>query len=158
MNKTVLLIAPLLVAFSASPVLAKKGGNGHGHGHGKNKHQVQHVRGENRGRRDNDRVVVVRDDDRPTVIVDRRPTVVVRDGDRFDGRHDNGLHLGWYKQQWRRGQHIDWNVVQPTYYVYDYRAYDLRPAPVGYRWVRPMDDRYLLVEIATGLIVDALGY
>jgi Ni/Co efflux regulator RcnB len=147
MNKSVLLIAPLLLAFSASPVLAKKGGNGNGHGHGKNKHQVEHVR---RSDRDNDRVVVIRDDD--------RPTVVVRDRDRFDGRHDNGLHLGWYKNQWRRGDRIDWVYVQPQYYVNDYRAYNLRPAPVGYRWVRPMDDRYLLVEIASGLIVDALGY
>ena len=154
MNKSVLLIAPLLVAFSASPVLAKKGGNGHGHGHGKNKHQVEHVR---RAHRDNDRLIVVRDDDRTTVIVDRRP-VVIRDGDRFDGRHDNGLHLGWYKNKWRRGDRLDWTYVQPQYYVYDYRTYNLRPAPVGYRWVRPMDDRYLLVEIATGLIVDALGY
>lgn len=147
MNKSVLLIAPLLAAFAASPVLADKGGNGHGkrkHERG-NKHAVV---------RDHDR-------DRPVVIVDRdrdRPTVVVRDRDRFDGRHDNGLHLGWYKQQWRRGDRLDWTYVQPTYYIYDYRAYNLRPAPVGYRWVRPMDDRYLLVEIATGLIVDALGY
>lgn len=148
MNKSVLLIAPLLAAFAASPVLAKKGGHGHGPDHGKNKHQVEHVRDH---RRDNDRVVVIRDDD-------RRPTVVVRDRDRFDGRHDNGLHLGWYKNHWRRGDRIDWVYVQPQYYVTDYRAYNLRPAPVGYRWVRPMDDRYLLVEIATGLIVDALGY
>ena len=155
MNKTVLLIVPLLAAFAASPVLAKKGGNGQGPDHGKNKHQAEHAR--DRGR-DNDRVVVVRDDDRPTVIVDRRPDVVVRDRDRFDGRHDNGLHLGWYKNHWKRGDRIDWVYVQPQYYVTDYRAYNLRPAPVGYRWVRPMDDRYLLVELATGLVVEALGY
>lgn len=157
MNKTVLLIAPLLAAFAASPVLADKGGNGHGHGKGKQKHSQRADRRDRDGERvvivrDNDRpAVIVRDNDRPAVIVDRRP-------DRFDGRHDNGLHLGWYKQQWRRGQHIDWDYVQPQYYITDYRAYDLRPAPVGYRWVRPMDDRYLLVEIASGLIVDALGY
>ena len=71
---------------------------------------------------------------------------------------DNGLHLGWYKQQWRRGDRIVWADVQPTYYVYDYQRYNLRPAPVGYRWVRPMDNRYLLVEIASGLIADAIGY
>ena len=107
--------------------------------------------------RDHDRArPVVVDRDGPTVVV--RDRVVVRDGDRFDGRHDNGLHLGWYKNHWKRGDRIDWDYVQPTYYVYDYDRYDLRPAPVGYRWVRPMDDRYLLVEIATGLIVDALGY
>ena len=154
MNKSVLLLAPLLAAFAASPVLADKGGHGKGkgHGHGKKSHVV--VRDHDRSR-----PVVFVDRDRPTVVVrERRPAVVVRDADRFDGRHDNGLHLGWYKQQWRRGQHIDWDYVEPDYYVYDYKAYDLRPAPVGYRWVRPMDDRYLLVEIASGLIVDALGY
>ena len=30
MNKSVLLIAPLLAAFAASPVLAEQGGNGQG--------------------------------------------------------------------------------------------------------------------------------
>lgn len=151
MNKSILLIAPVLAAFAASPALADRGGKGK-HKKGHDKHQV---RGDYR---------------RPDVVVidrdDRRPTVVVRDHDRydrdrydrFDGRHDNGLHLGWYKQQWKRGDRIEWRYVQPTYYVYDYDRYNLRPAPVGYRWVRPMDDRYLLVEIATGLIVDALGY
>ena len=148
MNKSLLLVAPLLVAFAASPVLAKNGnGNGHGHGNkGKDKHTV-----------------VVQN--RPDVVVvrDRTPTVIVRDRDyrypdRFDGRHDNGLHLGWYKQQWRRGDRIDWTYVEPRYYVYDVNQYNLRPAPVGYRWIQPMDDRYLLVNIATGLIADALGY
>ena len=145
MNKSALLIAPLLAAFAATPALADRGGKhgDRGKAKGHHSHQVDHRRG------DRDRVVVV---DRDS----RRPTVVVRD--RFDGRHDNGLHLGWYKNHWKRGDRIDWQVVQPTYYIYDYDRYDLRPAPVGYRWVRPMDDRYLLVEIATGLIVDALGY
>ena len=154
MNKSVLLIAPLLAAFAVSPALADRGGK-HGHkgkAKGHDKHQVDRRGDHDRDRRhDRDRVIVVDRDD-------RRPTVVVRDRDRYDGRHDNGLHLGWYKNHWKRGDRIDWQVVQPTYYIYDYDRYDLRPAPVGYRWVRPMDDRYLLVEIATGLIVDALRY
>ena len=150
MNKSALLIAPLLAAFAVSPAFAERGGK-HGHkdkAKGHDRHEVDHRRG------DRDRVVLVdRDGRRPTVVVRNR------DGhDRFDGRHDNGLHLGWYKNHWKRGDRIDWQYVQPTYYVTDYGRYDLRPAPVGYRWVRPMDDRYLLVEIATGLIVDALGY
>ena len=78
---------------------------------------------------------------------------------RYDnGRHDNGRHLGWYKQQWKRGDRIVWTDVQPRYYVDDYRAYRLSAPPQGYRWVRPMDDRYLLVQVATGLITQALGY
>ena len=75
-----------------------------------------------------------------------------------DGRHDNGLHLGWYKQQWKSGDRIVWADVEPRYYVEDYRAYRLSAPPEGYRWVRPMDDRYLLVNVATGLITKALGY
>lgn len=73
-------------------------------------------------------------------------------------RHDRGRHLGWYKQQWKRGDRIVWADVEPRYYVEDYRVYRLSAPPQGYRWVRPMDDRYLLVELATGLIVQALGY
>ena len=75
-----------------------------------------------------------------------------------DGRHDNGKHLGWYKQQWKRGDRIVWTDVEPRYYVTDYRTYRLSAPPEGYRWVRPVDDRYLLVEVATGLIAQALGY
>ena len=75
-----------------------------------------------------------------------------------EGRHDQGLHLGWYKQQWKRGDRIVWADVEPRYYVEDYRVYRLSPPPEGYRWVRPMDDHYLLVQVATGLITQALGY
>ena len=79
-------------------------------------------------------------------------------GAKADGRHDQGRHLGWYKQQWKRGDRIVWADIEPTYYVTDYRIYRLSPPPEGYRWVRPMDDRYLLVNVATGLIAQALGY
>ncbi len=74
------------------------------------------------------------------------------------GRHDNGLHLGWQKQAWKRGDRIQIQHIEPAYYVDDYVVYDLAPPPQGYRWVRPMDNRYLLVQVATGLISDALGY
>ncbi|QNP41689.1 RcnB family protein [Lysobacter solisilvae (ex Woo and Kim 2020)] len=75
-----------------------------------------------------------------------------------DGRHDNGRHLGWQKQAWKRGDRIVLVEVEPRYYIDDYRMYRLDAPPRGYRWIRPMDDRYLLVEVATGLIVQALGY
>ena len=79
-------------------------------------------------------------------------------GAKADGSHDRGKHLGWYKQQWKRGDRIVWTDVEPRYYVTDYRVYHLSAPPAGYRWVRPMDDRYLLVNVATGLIAQALGY
>lgn len=79
-------------------------------------------------------------------------------GHKADGRHDNGRHLGWYKQQYKRGDRLVWTDVERRYYVEDYRAYRLSAPPQGYRWVRPMDDRYLLVQVATGLITKVLGY
>jgi Ni/Co efflux regulator RcnB len=79
---------------------------------------------------------------------------------RDDRRHDNGRHLGWYKQQWRRGQRVPVVYLQPRYVIQDYRAYRLAPPPSGYGWVRPYPDsnEYLLVQLATGLITQVLGY
>ena len=98
-------------------------------------------------RRDGDRRDYRRDDDRRYGY-----------GDRRDGHHDNGRHLGWQKQQFRRGQRVPVAYMQPRYYVQDYRAYHLSAPPRGYRWVRPDNDRYLLVQATTGLISRMLGY
>ncbi len=101
-----------------------------------------------------------------------------------EGRHDNGLHRGWDRRRfngytyqgawhygpppshlaelvelgyrvWRRGERL------PAYYrdslgVIDYRVYDLDPPPRGYHYVR--DDRgdYLLIGIATGVILGVI--
>ncbi|MEO8364783.1 MAG: RcnB family protein [Pseudoxanthomonas sp.] len=85
-----------------------------------------------------------------------------RDGyyDRHEhkGKHDNGRHYGQVKKAYRRGDYVPMTYWEPRYYVNDYRSYRLAPPPRGYRWVRPQDDRYLLVEITTGLISQALGY
>src|SRR5690242_20302097 len=75
-----------------------------------------------------------------------------------DHHHDNGKHKGWYKQAWKRGDRIPMAYVEPVYIVEDYHVYHLSAPPAGYGWVRPMDDRYLLVNLATGLITQALGY
>ena len=55
MNKSVLLIAPLLAAFAVSPALADRGGKhgNKGKAKGHDKHQVDHRRGD----RDRDRVI-----------------------------------------------------------------------------------------------------
>ena len=145
------LLLAASIAFALSPALAfaspspsptpdpQRWSQDHGHGHdkGHDKH------GRNDHRRGDDR----RD---------------YRDGYRYDrhdrrpvARHDNGLHLGWYK----RGGRIPAVYLQPRYYVTDYRAYNLSPPPYGYRWVRPYgDDRYVLAQVATGLIMQVLGY
>lgn len=81
-----------------------------------------------------------------------------RHEDRDDRQHDNGRHLGWQKQAFRRGERVPMVYLQPQYYVQDYRQYRLAPPPRGYRWVRPADDRYLLIQTTTGLISQILGY
>lgn len=82
------------------------------------------------------------------------------DRDWRNAPHDNGRHLGWYKQQWRRGERVPVVYLQPRYVIDDYRAYRLAPPPAGYGWVRPYpdSDKYLLVQLATGLIAQVLGY
>jgi Ni/Co efflux regulator RcnB len=74
--------------------------------------------------------------------------------------HDNGRHEGWYKQSYRRGQRVPVVYLQPRYYVNDYGRYGLAPPPRGYRWVQPYQasQEYLLVQVATGLIAQVLGY
>ena len=141
MNKHTLIAAALTAfVFAASPVLA-----GNDHGHGKAKHGKAHKSAHKSVHTDHDRY----DHDRYVRV----------DHDRYvSGRHDNGRHLGWYKQQWKRGDRIVWTDIERRYYVEDYRTYRLSAPPQGYRWVRPMDDRYLLVQVATGLITKVLGY
>lgn len=81
-----------------------------------------------------------------------------RHDNRRDDRHDNGRHLGWQKQAFHRGQRVPVIYLQPRYYVQDYRTYRLSAPPAGYRWVRPDDGRYLLIQTTTGLISQMLGY
>ena len=142
---TAIAAGALSFALASAPAVAKDK-NKH-----KKHHKQDHVVVVDRDRRDGryGRVIVVDDDDR----FERRGN-----NPKAHGRHDNGLHLGWYKQQWRRGDRIPVVYLEPRYYIDDYDRYGLRAPPDGYRWVRPMDDRYLLVQVATGLILDALGY
>jgi Ni/Co efflux regulator RcnB len=125
-----LALSPALAFASPSPApQPQRWSQSHGHGHG------GHDRNDRHDRHDRDRGQH-----------DRRPVIV---------RHDNGRHLGWYK----RGGRVPVVYLQPRYYVTDYRDYGLAPPPYGYRWVRPYgDDRYLLVQVATGLIMQVLGY
>lgn len=118
--------------------------------HGRDKHdRYDDDRYGYNDRRDRD------DDDR----YDRRYDDRGYEGRGYEGRgHDNGRHLGQIKHGYRRGMHAPVVYLQPRYYVTDYRRYHLAAPPRGYRWVRPADDRYLLVEAASGLISQALGY
>lgn len=130
---------------------------------------VAHERGDRDWRRDRDR-------DR-----DHRRDRDWRDDDR---RGDRGRHRGWDRRQyngysyrgrwyygpppahyrdyadygwrsWRRGDRLP-DYYRDNYRVVDYRHYHLRPPPRGYHYVR--DDRgdYLLVGIATGVILGVI--
>lgn len=99
-----------------------------------------------------------------------------RDGDRRRDRWDNRRHNGYnYRGRWHYGpppahyRDVDYGYRAwrrgdrlPGYYrdryivVRDYNRYRLRPPPRGYHYVR--DDRgdYLLVGIATGVILGVI--
>ena len=78
------------------------------------------------------------------------------DGGWQDGdHHDHGRHLGWDKH-YRRGEYLPDRYRVREYYVEDYGRYRLRPPPPGYGWYRSDDGEYVLVAIATGLIVQEL--
>jgi|SRR5690348_1655326 Ni/Co efflux regulator RcnB len=82
--------------------------------------------------------------------------------DHDDWRHDDrryGYDRGYHRHTDRRyySRHGHWErghrYYGPTYVVRDYGYYRLRPPPRGYHWVRA-DNDYLLVAIATGVILD----
>jgi Ni/Co efflux regulator RcnB len=76
-----------------------------------------------------------------------------RDYDRGHGHgHGRGHDRDWVPpgHRWERGHRYD----GPIYVVHDYGRYRLRPPPRGYHWVRDDDGQYLLVAIATGVILD----
>lgn len=85
------------------------------------------------------------------------------DGHRYN-RHDNRRH-GHHRDDRRHGhrpvyrhyRHTRWvrghRYHGPTYVVGNYGYYRLRPPPRGYHWVRA-DNDFLLVAIATGIILD----
>jgi Ni/Co efflux regulator RcnB len=63
--------------------------------------------------------------------------------------HDEGWH-GHRHHHWERGHRYQGTVVV----VHDYERVRLRPPPRGYHWVRDDNNDYVLVAIATGIILD----
>ena len=76
---------------------------------------------------------------------------------RYEG-HDNGWHRGYYRHSFRHGERVPVVYLQPRYHVDDYWSYHLAPPPRGYRWIHPVDGRFILVAATTGLIAEVLGY
>lgn len=63
---------------------------------------------------------------------------------------------GWQQQAWRRGERLPLHELGDRYWVDEPLRYHLKAPPPGHRWVRQSDSTFLLVEVATGLILDAL--
>ncbi|MGN6707586.1 MAG: RcnB family protein [Rhodanobacter sp.] len=124
-----------------SPVLAQE----HGRGHDRDRHgQYDGDRGYDH---DGDRYVRHdRDDDRG------RGHGRGHGNGHYRNWHDRGRHEGWYK----RGGYLPVEYRSTRYVVYDWRDAHLREPPRGYHWVRSDNGDFLLVAIATGVIVDLL--
>ena len=98
---------------------------------------------------------------------DRREAVREAEKDRREAVREHGKdRREAYRErtkaarQWARGQYIPREYLVDRYTIRDYRRYELAPPPAGYVYVRPypQDDRYYLVQAATGLISRILGY
>ena len=77
---------------------------------------------------------------------DERVVVVQRD-------YVRGVPRPYY--EWSRGQYLPASYRQRTYYVDNWRSYQLYEPPRGYRWVRVNGD-YILVSIVSNVIAQIL--
>lgn len=76
------------------------------------------------------------------------------DHGRYDD-HDHGRHVGW-DRHYRRGDYLPERYRAHEYYVDDYARYHLYAPPRGYHWVRGDDGQFVLIAVATGLIVQEM--
>ncbi len=69
--------------------------------------------------------------------------------------HTNSSHAWRDRSDWHNGgyvSHADWDRGQKV----DYRSHHLRRPPSGYEW-RQVDNNYVLVAVATGLIASIIA-
>lgn len=76
-------------------------------------------------------------------------------GWRDDDHHDHGRHVGWDKH-YRRGEYLPERYRVREYYVDDYARYHLYAPPRGYVWVQGDSGQFVLIAVATGLIVQEM--
>jgi len=70
---------------------------------------------------------------------------------RFVSNNRFGNSYGFQTHRWNRGDRFDSRYAGNYMVVANPYAYNLRPAPYGYRWVRSGNDA-VLVAIASGII------
>lgn len=149
MKKLLSLSAVLgaMLMLASGSVLAQGNSQGRGHGHdnkgyGQNDGDRGNGHDRDRHRRDDG----YRDDRGRYVRNDRGPG-----RGRYKNWHDRGRHEGWYK----RGGYLPVEY-RTRYVVTNWRQDRLREPPRGYHWVRSDNGDFLLVAIATGVIIDLL--
>jgi len=64
-----------------------------------------------------------------------------------------GMPPGQAKKHWKQGQYLPADYRGA--YVEDYRRYGLGAPPPGHQW-RRVDDEYVLIAVATGLIASVI--
>ncbi len=151
--------APLAVSTEAAAQHRGRGNDHDGRDRDRDGRDRDWRRDDHRGDRDRDRY-------------DRRDDRREARRDRWDDRRYNGYNYRgqWYYgpppshygavdygyRNWRRGDRLP-GYYRDHYRAVDYRAYRLRAPPRGYHYVR--DDRgdYLLVGIATGVILGIIA-
>jgi Ni/Co efflux regulator RcnB len=144
MKKLLSLSAVLgaMLMLASGSVLAQGHGHGRGHGNGNGNGNGNDSYEQDDGDRghghDRDRGRYVQDDRGPG-------------RGHYKSWHDRGRHEGWYK----RGGYLPVEY-RTRYVVTDWRRDRLREPPRGYHWVRSDNGDFLLVAIATGVIVDLL--
>ena len=58
--------------------------------------------------------------------------------------------------RFQRGDQVPYQFRQRQYYVNDWRAHQLYAPPYGHQWVRSDTGDYILMALATGLIVNLM--
>jgi len=75
------------------------------------------------------------------------------------GQYDHYRRDGQWaarSHRFQRGEQVPYQYRQRQYYVNDWRSHQLYAPPHGYQWVQADDGDYLLMALATGLIVNLM--
>jgi len=131
-----LFVAVALLSAGSFAVAAPGPGDHHRHGHDRGNDRHHDSRRHDERRYDHRRY-------------DSRRDYRRHDDRRYVNRGYVGPRYYGHPHRWERGH----RYYGPTYVVRDYGHYHLRHPPRGYHWVRA-DNDYLLVAIATGVILD----
>jgi len=158
MNKFLLLGAAAMTLLAAAPALAAP--------HNPAQPHFQHQQsGADRGR-DNDRNANVRDNDRNDRNDrggwdNRGPSKQKTQKFFHNGKYYNAFRdANWkapkgYHRDWKRGQYMTTSYRAKAQPIHNPRAYHLRPAPQGYKWMRVQGNVYL-VSTRTGYVNDVV--